>query len=117
MLPFLVSNLKCTKCDSTRQPRLLINSAARAERPAHLPSLDTYSERPEDLVELVRDAAPGVHDLVSIDESDVSRLFNDGESEAVADFLFGVDVTAGSVVCPDCQDAREIRDSILFCNE
>lgn len=119
MRPFIISLLKCTKCGSTNIPKLNPIEIKKTVLPAHIPQIDNFKNEQILLLDLIESICKVDGSILDITEADAYNFteneISDESTQKIIELLYGIDVIKGNVVCTDCGEEKDIRNSILFC--
>lgn len=116
MRPFLSSILKCQKCKSEKFQKIEPEEIKKVPLPAYFPKIEEFKEEQDFLRDLIDSVSRKHSKTIDITEADL-YTFLESESEKINELLFGIDVVTGTVTCIECGDIKNIKNSILFCEE
>lgn len=117
MRPFLLTTLKCTKCNSTKLPKLNPKKINKLPKPEYVPSIDIPSDQQNLILDMV-ESLSRLDNNLEINEADVFEFFNSEEKvesyHKLEDLFYTIDVVDGDIICVECGVEHNINNGILF---
>jgi hypothetical protein len=120
MRPFLCEILQCDKCKASKSFNLNPQEIVRVNcNYNNLNNFEIDNSYQDFMIDLINQLKSTNQNIIEIDEIDVQLFFEEKSAitQKIAELLFGIDVKTGDLECKNCQNKKNIRNSILIYDE